>query len=192
MIVGVLALQGDVEEHVCATGKAAERLGLECEIIEVRTAGELERVSGLVIPGGESTTFYKLCERGNLIGKMREVDSIFGTCAGTIFLAKRISNSEAGQKTLGLMDIVADRNGYGRQADSFEEEVETKLGRVRAVFIRAPRIAGVGSGVEVLAERNGEVVACEEKRSGKYYLASCFHPELTNTKFHEHFLRNIP
>jgi 5'-phosphate synthase pdxT subunit len=106
-------------------------------------------------------------------------------------LAKRVRNEEAGQLTLGLMDIEADRNAYGRQAESFEEKLETRLGTLDAIFIRAPRIKETGKEVSVLASRDGEIVACEQRAARHYYLATCFHPELSTTLFHEHFLRNM-
>jgi 5'-phosphate synthase pdxT subunit len=187
----VLAFHGDVVEHVRATEAAARKTSLSCQVAEVRAADDLERLSGLILPGGESTNFYKLCVREKMLERMKSVPAIFGTCAGAIMLAKSIHNSEAGQGTLGLMDIEVDRNAYGRQAASFEEDIRTELGRVHAVFIRAPRIRSVGSGVRVLAERGGEPVACEQRSGGAYLLATCFHPELTTTKFHERFLRAL-
>ncbi len=184
----MLAFHGDVDEHIKATGSAAGRSRLECEAVEVRTSGDLDGLSGLILPGGESTNFYKLCEREGMIGPMKAVPAIFGTCAGAIMLAKRIHHEEEGQKTLGLMDLEIDRNAYGRQADSFEEDVETVLGKVHAVFIRAPRIMSIGKDVFVLAKRGGEPIAAEQRIGKAYYLATCFHPEFTTTKFHERFL----
>lgn len=189
--IGVLAFHGDVAEHARATQAAAERIGTACDIIGARTAGDLEGLSGLIIPGGESTNLYKLCVREGMLGLMREVPAIFGTCAGAIMLAKRVRHAEEGQGTLGLMDIEADRNAYGRQADSFEEDIDTALGRVHAVFIRAPRIRSFGKGVRVLASRGGEAVACEQRTARNYLLAACFHPELSTTAFHERFLAGL-
>lgn len=188
MRIGVLAFHGDVAEHVAATRAAAERLGLPCEVIEVRTKEGLEGLDGLIIPGGESTNFYKLLIREGMVEGMKKVRRVFGTCAGAIMLAKRIHGQEEGQITLGLMDIEVDRNAYGRQAESFEEDILTSLGKIHAVFIRAPRIRSAGSAVKPLAEREGELVACEQEYGGSYYLAACFHPELSTTKFHERFL----
>src|SRR4030095_3714732 len=119
MKVGVLAFHGDVIEHIDATEAAAKKLSLSCEIVQVRTKKDLEGLRALIIPGGESTNFYKLCLREGMLEDMKKVKNIFGTCAGAIMLAKKIHNIEEGQKTLELMDIEVDRNAYGRQADSF-------------------------------------------------------------------------
>ena len=190
MRVGVLALQGGVSEHMDVTGRAAERLKIGCEAVPVRTAAELKGLHGLILPGGESTTLAKLCAREGMFEAMKCIPAIFGTCAGAIMLAKAMANGETEQKTLGLMDISVDRNAYGQQSESFEETLKTKLGTVNAVFIRAPRITRTGPGVSVLAERNGGPVACEQTLSqGRYLLATCFHPELSTTVFHEHFLK---
>lgn len=189
MKIGVLAFHGDVAEHERALRSAANKTGLPCEIVMVRTSANLNDLSGLIIPGGESTNFYKLCEREGMLEPMKALPAIFGTCAGAIMLAKKIHNAEEGQKTLGLMDIEVDRNAYGRQSDSFEDDIPTALGPIHAVFIRAPRIRSIGKGVAVLARRAGEPVACEHGDGKRYYLATCFHPEFTTTKFHEHFLK---
>jgi len=198
MEVGVLGFQGSVTEHIAATKEAARKLGITCRVSEVRTAAGLAGLDGLIIPGGESTTMYKLCEREGMLEAMRKARGIFGTCAGAIMLAEKIHNEEEDQKTLGLMDIEVDRNAYGRQAESFEERLAVRLGpqgtepvMINAIFIRAPRIRSVGAGIKVLAERKGEAVACEQRIGKRYYLAACFHPELSTTLFHEHFLRRL-
>ena len=187
--IGILALQGGVGEHIAATRKAAADLGLGCGVAGVRTKGELDGLAGLIIPGGESTVLQKLCEREGMFDDMRRVPAIFGTCAGAIMLAKTVRDREADQRTLGLMDIDIARNAYGRQVDSFEQDIETGLGSMRAVFIRAPRIVSIGEGVRVLARIGGEAVACEQESGGRYWLATTFHPELAATGFHERFLR---
>lgn len=187
--VGVLAFQGDVKEHIEAVENSARKLKLKAEVIPVRTRESLRSLDALIIPGGESTTLQKLCEREGMFEGMKRIRNIFGTCAGAILLANNISNTEEGQKTLSLMDIKIDRNAYGRQLESFEQRVKTRLGVINAVFIRAPKIASMGKGVSILAASGGRVLACEQNKSGKYYLASCFHPELTTTLFHEYFLR---
>jgi 5'-phosphate synthase pdxT subunit len=191
MRIGVLALQGDVSEHVLAAEKAAAGIKLRCDVAEVRTRDALEGLAGLIIPGGESTTMHKLCEREGMLGTMKRIPAIFGTCAGAIMLARALGNKEAGQGTLGLMDIRIDRNAYGRQSESFEQEIGTALGRVDAVFIRAPRIRSVGEGVRVLARRGKEAVACEQRGRRRFLMAACFHPELTTTRFHGYFLKNV-
>ncbi len=191
MEIGVLAFQGSVTEHISATKDAARRLGIDCHVAEVRLVDDLHGLQGLIIPGGESTTMYKLCEREGMLDAMRCVPAVFGTCAGAIMLAKRIHKEEAGQKTLALMDMEIDRNAYGTQSASFEEEIDTWLGRAKAVFIRAPKIKSVGPGVKTLAKRGDDIVACEQRAGSRFFLATCFHPELSTTIFHENFLRNL-
>lgn len=184
--VGVLALQGDFDAHK----SALERAGAEA--IEVRSAADLRDIDGLIIPGGESTTMMKLLERENLLEPIAEFGQrkpIFGTCAGAILLASDVSNPV--QKSLGLMDISVQRNGYGRQLDSriarlhpaeFDRDLE-------AVFIRAPIIRRAGPAAKVLATYEGDPVLVEQ---GKH-LAATFHPELTaDPRVHLMFLRKIP
>lgn len=189
--VGVLAFHGDVMEHINALEQAAGKLKIHVTVIKVHTKKDLEGLNGLIIPGGESTTLYKLCQREGMFEDMKKIPAIFGTCAGAIMLAKEVQHKSLGQETLELMDIEIDRNAYGRQTDSFEEELETNLGRINAVYIRAPKILKTGKNVKVLAQRDGEVLACEERIGKKYYLAACFHPELTTTLFHEYFLKQL-
>lgn len=191
MEVGILSFQGSVIEHASALKAAAAKLGIDCLLAEVRTAADLRGLDGLIIPGGESTTMYKLCEREGMLEGMSKVPALFGTCAGAIMLAKKIHNEEAGQRTLGLMDIEIDRNAYGTQAESFEEKLDTELGTLDAIFIRAPRIKSAGPIVRTLAKRGREIVACEQREGERYYLATCFHPEMSTTLFHEHFIRNL-
>jgi 5'-phosphate synthase pdxT subunit len=145
----------------------------------VRRADDLDAVDGLIIPGGESTTMLKFIEEENLAASItdfaRQSKPIFGTCAGAILLAREVYNPA--QVSLGLIDIGVERNGYGRQVDSFIAEVETaiEVGPLEAVFIRAPKIKRVGPEVEVLASLNGEPVLVRERN----ILAATFHPELT-------------
>ncbi len=188
--IGVLAFQGGVAEHVSALLKAGKRLKKNFVIVEVRTKEDLKDLDGLVIPGGESTTLAKLCEREDMFGSMKKVPNLFGTCAGAILIAKNITGKADEQETLMCMDITADRNAYGSQTQSFEADIKTALGEIHAVFIRAPRITKIGKGVSVLAKNGTEVVACEEEKKGTYYLATTFHPELTSTLYHEHFLKH--
>ncbi|VVC04000.1 Pyridoxal 5'-phosphate synthase subunit PdxT [Candidatus Bilamarchaeum dharawalense] len=188
MKIGILALQGGVIEHIHAAREAARNLDIGCEIIEVRTKKHLEGLDGLIIPGGESTVLQKLCQREGIFEEIKKVPAIFGTCAGAIFIAKKINNRESEQKTLELMDIEVDRNGYGRQNESFEQDLDTTLGKIHAIFIRAPRIKSIGSGVKIIAKNKNEIVACEEHVGKNFYLVTCFHPELSTSKFHEYFL----
>ncbi|OGG52547.1 hypothetical protein A3H16_00105 [Candidatus Kaiserbacteria bacterium RIFCSPLOWO2_12_FULL_53_8] len=189
--VGVLAFHGDVSEHEEALKRAAEKLKLHVDVVLVRTKQALLKLDALIIPGGESTTLQKLCEREGMWGEMKKIKNIFGTCAGAILLAKKLYHREKGQKTLEIMDIDIDRNAYGRQNESFEDDIQTDLGATHAVFIRAPQIKRIGKNVVILAKRGSEIVACEERVQDRYYLAACFHPEVTSTLFHEYFLKQI-
>jgi 5'-phosphate synthase pdxT subunit len=183
--VGVLALQGDFEAH----RRVLERAGAEA--VEVRTAAELGAVSALVIPGGESTTMLKLLDLENLFEPLRAFGlekPIFGTCAGAILLAREVLRP--GQRSLALMDIVVERNGYGRQLDSRVTRVEAvpELEGLEAVFIRAPIIRGVGPSVRVLARYLDAPVLVEQGR----HLAATFHPELTaDARIHRLFLEKL-
>ncbi len=171
--IGVLALQGDYESHA----RALEQVNAQPKL--VRTAAELEQVDGLIIPGGESTTFLKLLEREGLFAPLEKfvrTRPTFGTCAGCILLAKRVTHPE--QESLGVLDATVERNAYGRQIDSQIVTEETSLpgGPLEMVFIRAPRLTHVGSGVEVLASRDGFPVLVRQKN----ILAATFHPELSH------------
>jgi 5'-phosphate synthase pdxT subunit len=182
MKVGVLALQGDFEAHA----RTLARIG--AAPLEVRTVAELASVDALVIPGGESTTIRKLAVLSGLIEPLRARAAggmpILGTCAGMIACAREIADGDL--PIVPLVDIAVRRNAYGRQVESFEDDVEfAGIGSVRAVFIRAPRIERVGRTVEVLAVRRGEPVAV---RQGNALLVA-FHPELTDDdRIHQVFL----
>lgn len=181
MLVGVLGLQGDVAEHVSALKR------LQGDVRIVKKASHIEGLSGLIIPGGESTTIGKLMVKYGLPEAIKEHEpAIYGTCAGTILMAKEILGSE--QFSLDLMDIAVERNAYGRQRESFEADISIPaLGDkpFRGVFIRAPVIKGVGKNVEVLAEHRGSPVLVRQGR----YLASTFHPELTGDgRIHRYFI----
>ena len=173
--IGVLAIQGDFAAHAQALVEAG------ADAVEVRTPAQLEGLDGLVLPGGESTTFLKFLERDGLLESLQrfvEQKPVFGTCAGCILLARNVSHPP--QQSLAVMDISVERNAYGRQIDSAIQTGETKLpgGPLEMVYIRAPRIASVGSGVEVMAERDGFPVLV---RQGKL-LAATFHPELSSDR----------
>ena len=181
MRIGVLALQGAFIEHV----QLLRRIGVEA--VEVRLPRHLDGVSGLVLPGGESTTMRKLIERWGLREPILELAArgapIFGTCAGMIVLAKEIAGGD--EPVLPLLDVTVARNAFGRQLDSFEVDLPVPvLGDqpVRAVFIRAPVIERVGPGVDVLARLDdGRIVAVRERN----VIATAFHPELAGeTRFH--------
>ena len=177
-VIGVLALQGDVAEHrraVTGTGATA---------VAVRRPAELDAVDGLIIPGGESTTIWKLADVFELMEPLRKRIAgglpVFGSCAGMIMLAASLLDRIEGQETLGGLDVTVRRNAFGRQVDSFESDIDLKGvdgPPFRAVFIRAPWVEQAGPGVEVLGTepRTGRIVAV---RQGPV-LATSFHPELT-------------
>jgi pyridoxal 5'-phosphate synthase pdxT subunit len=173
MRIGVLALQGNFREHAAML----RRLGVEA--VEVRKPEQLPGLDGLVVPGGESTTFLRLMRLYGLDAAIRSFERpVFGTCAGMIVLDR---------DHLGLVDVAVERNAYGRQVASFEADLELagQEAPLRGVFIRAPRVREVGEDVEVLAEHDGEPVLV---RQGRFLVAS-FHPELTeDTRVHELFL----
>jgi 5'-phosphate synthase pdxT subunit len=188
MKIGVLALQGAFREH----RQMLERCGVD--VIEVRKADDIDAIDGLVIPGGESTTIGKLLVEWGLadkiINRARKGMPVYGTCAGLIVVAKEIAGHEK-QPRLGLMDIVARRNAYGRQVDSFEHVFTVpELGEepFKAVFIRAPYIEECKPEVRILAEHNGKVVLARQKN----ILVSSFHPELTDDdRIHRYFLAMV-
>lgn len=185
-VVGVLALQGDFREHL----KVLERLG--CETRPVRIRDDLEQVQALIIPGGESTTIGKLAVRFGILDELRSrIDAgmpVYGTCAGMIFLASSVT--EGHQPLLGNLDVVVERNAFGRQNDSFEADLDI-VGLDRpfpGVFIRAPWVAKLGDAVEVLATIDSHPVMVRQGR----VLASSFHPELTgDDRIHSMFVEAI-
>ena len=181
--IGVLALQGDFEAH----RDALQRAGAESR--EVRTASDLDLVDGLIIPGGESTTMLKLIEEESLGSALKDFGTtkpIFGTCAGAILLASEVINPV--QKSLGLMDLTIERNGYGRQIDSRIAGIDLDGENAEAVFIRAPVIRRVGPAAKVLASYQGSPILVEQ---GKH-LAATFHPELSgNANIHRRFVEKV-
>ena len=186
LTIGVLAVQGDVREHV----RVLTSLGAQAH--GIRRPTELTDLDGLVIPGGESTTMDKLVRAFDLFEPLRALIAgglpVYGSCAGMIMLADRIAEGRPDQQTLGGLDITVRRNAFGRQVDSFEEDIDfvgLDGGPVRAVFIRAPWVEDAGDGVDVLARAAGKIVAV---RQGAL-LATSFHPEVTgDTRVHELFV----
>jgi pyridoxal 5'-phosphate synthase pdxT subunit len=173
--IGVLAIQGDFAAHA----RALEEAGAEA--VEVRKPAELAELDGLILPGGESTTFLKFLERDGFLQSVQHFVAekpTFGTCAGCILMAREVAHPA--QESLAVMDIRVERNAYGRQIDSAIQTGETKLpgGPLEMVYIRAPRITGAGPSVEVLAERDGYPVLV---RQGPL-LAATFHPELSGDR----------
>jgi 5'-phosphate synthase pdxT subunit len=197
-LVGVLALQGDVREHLAALRAAG------ADAIAVRRPEELQRVHGLVLPGGESTTMSRLLDTFELLDPLRarlaEGMPAYGSCAGMILLAKELRDGRPDQHQLGALDVVVRRNAFGRQVDSFEADldfVDVPGPAVHAVFIRAPWVESAADHVEVLASvpdsaaagpAAGKIVAVRQGR----VLATAFHPELTGDgRVHELFVRTV-
>jgi len=195
--IGVLALQGDVREHVAALA------GSGADGVPVRRVSELEQVDGIVIPGGESTTIDKLLRAFGLFEPLRAAIRAglpaFGSCAGMILLADRVAGGTADQQTLGGLDITVRRNAFGRQVDSFETDLvvlgvaDSAERPVHAVFIRAPWVEDVGPGTQVLARVEagaaaGRIVAVR----GRDVLATSFHPEITgDLRLHRLFVQIV-
>jgi 5'-phosphate synthase pdxT subunit len=194
MKIGVLALQGDVEEHIQSLS--------DCGVIAlaVKTDSQIRDIDALVIPGGESTTIAKLARSFNLIDLIRDrIKSgmpTYGSCAGMILLAERVEDAITGQETFGGIDMTVRRNAFGRQIDSFETDLKFKGitdPAIRAIFIRAPWVESIGKEVEVLAQITDEAgkthpVAVRQGR----LLATSFHPELTgDSRIHRYFVEQI-
>ena len=188
-VIGVLALQGDVPEHL----RALESVG--ARPVPVRRPEELDHLDGLVIPGGESTTLWRLSVAFDVLEPLRKlIDEglpAFGSCAGMIMLADRLADGVAGQLTYGGIDMTVRRNAFGRQVDSFERDItlagDVTEGPFRAVFIRAPWVEQTGPGVSILGteQGTGRIVAV---RQGQL-LATAFHPELTqDRRIHQLFV----
>ena len=186
MKIGILALQGAFAEHE----RVLERLGVEN--VELRNLEDFQKyqkeLSGLILPGGESTTMGKLLRDQDMLIPIREAIlsglPVFGTCAGLILLAKEITSQE--ESHLGTMDMVVERNAYGRQLGSFYTEAECKgVGQIPMTFIRGPIISSVGEDVEILATVDNQIVAAQEKNM----LVTSFHPELTDdVRLHQYFI----
>jgi len=184
--IGVLALQGDVREHV----EILKKLGVES--VEVRGVEDLKGLAGLIVPGGESTTIGKMMVESGLLDGVRSFfykgGPVWGTCAGMVLAAS--ATTGARQPLLGLMNALVERNGFGRQVYSFEKklEIEGFEEPFVGVFIRAPFFEDVGPGVEVMGKVDGRVVAAR----GENILVTAFHPELTDdVRFHEYFVREV-
>jgi 5'-phosphate synthase pdxT subunit len=188
--VGVLALQGDFREHI------AVLKSLGADAVGVRRPAELASVSGLIIPGGESSVMDKLSRLFGLVDPLRAAIAgglpVWGTCAGLIMLADTVLDGIDGQESLGGLDIAVRRNAFGSQLDSFETELDIPVVGspvVHAVFIRAPIVETTSTGVTTLASLpDGRIVAVEQGN----LLGTSFHPEMTgDTRFHEYFLSKV-
>lgn len=183
--IGVLAIQGDYDAHAQALAESG------AAPVEIRKPGQLAGLDGLILPGGESTTMLKFFESHGFFEALRQFclsQPVFGTCAGAILLAREVRNPA--QRSLGVLDATVERNAYGRQVDSSILTAETALpgGPLEMVFIRAPRIANSGAGVEVLARREGFPVLV---RQG-LIMAATFHPELSrDRRVHRLFVETV-
>jgi pyridoxal 5'-phosphate synthase pdxT subunit len=189
MKVGVLALQGDVREHIAALRSC------EVEAVAVRRASEIESIDALVLPGGESTTIAQLADVFGIFdlikNKINNGMPVYGSCAGMILLADQILDAKEGQKSFGGLDITVRRNAFGRQVDSFESDIAFADGSdelIRAVFIRAPWVEKVSDSVQVLAAIDTHPVAVRSETA----LATSFHPEITgDNRIHRYFIEQV-
>lgn len=198
MIIGVLGFQGDIEEHIAATKEALKKLKIDGAVSVVKTADELGEVDALIVPGGESTVIGGLSLFNKSLSVIKERIKngmpVLGTCAGMILLANRTYDRVVGEKKqplLGVLNVLVERNSFGRQRESFEADLNVPLlgkQRFKGVFIRAPSVKEASQGVETLAKLDGEVVAV---RQGNI-VGTCFHPELSgDTRLHEYFVQMI-
>jgi pyridoxal 5'-phosphate synthase pdxT subunit len=200
--IGVLGIQGDIEENLAATKVALQNMRIKGNVEQVRYHEEVEKVDGLVLPGGESTVVSTLAsmqgEGGELFQTIKKRVSegmpIMGICAGMILLSRRAYDRVVGetkQKLLGALDVVVERNAFGRQNESFEVNLEVPTlgkGRLKAIFIRAPVVTEIGTGVNILAELNGKIVAVMQKN----IIGTSFHPELSDDyRIHKQFVSTV-
>ena len=194
MRIGVIAIQGNVEEHVNAMIKALMEAKRNAEVIRIKHKGIVPACDAIILPGGESTTLGRLMEREGISSEIKRAAHagipVMGTCAGLVLLAKQGDKQveKTGQPLLSLMDIHVNRNAFGRQKESFEAQVNFKglATPFNAVFIRAPCITEAGKDVEIFSTHNGFIVAARQKNM----LALAFHPELTDDlRIHHYFLR---
>lgn len=186
--IGVLALQGDVSEHIAAFERAL-RPGTETTVVDVRRAEQIADLDAIALPGGESTTISRLIEKNGMHRPLAGFEGgIFATCAGMVLVASEVDDPRV--RPLGILDIRVERNAFGRQAESHEAYLEVSgLGEpFHAIFIRAPLASRVGAGVEVLARTDRGVVAVRQGR----HMAFSFHPELSgDLRLHRLFLENL-
>lgn len=192
MRIAVVAIQGNVEEHISAAKGALKEMGLAGEVIPVRHSGIIPTCDAIILPGGESTTLGRLIAREGIDKEIKEAAAagkpIMGTCAGLVLLAKDGGEQvqRIGQHLLGIMDITVDRNAFGRQRESFEVPLEVSILETpyNAIFIRAPVITGINPGIEVLARFDEHIVAVKQGN----IIALAFHPELTEDfRIHRYF-----
>ena len=196
--VGVLAIQGDVQENILSTKKALDDLGIEGTVTDVKTADDVEKLDGLIIPGGESTTIGQLSLVNSSLRVIKEKIEqgmpVFGICAGMILLSKTADDRVVGktnQPLLDLLDVKLERNSFGRQKESFEAEIamdSINIPQFRGVFIRAPSVSEINSDVEVLSKFHEKIVAIKKGN----IIATSFHPELTkDVSLHKYFINLV-
>ncbi|MCK4928417.1 MAG: pyridoxal 5'-phosphate synthase glutaminase subunit PdxT [Methanosarcinales archaeon] len=196
MKIAVVAIQGNVEEHISAAQAALKEMELPGEVLPVRHSGTIPTCDAIILPGGESTTLGRLMAREGIDVEIKEAAAagkpIMGTCAGLVLLAKEGGEQaeRTGQHLLGLMDISVDRNAFGGQRESFEVALEVSIldSPYNAIFIRAPVITSAKSGVEILASFNSQIVAAKQGN----VIALSFHPELTEDfRIHRYFFELV-
>ncbi|AJW70114.1 pyridoxal 5'-phosphate synthase glutaminase subunit PdxT [Nitrosopumilus adriaticus] len=196
--VGVLSIQGDVEENLLSTKTALDELGLDGKVYDVKTPEEISQLDGLIIPGGESTTIGQLSfVNGSLKVIKEKIENgmpVLGICAGMIMLSNSASDRIMGktdQPLLNILDIKLERNSFGRQKESFEADISLdsiNIPKFNGVFIRAPSVSDVGSGVDVLSKFNERIVAIKKDN----VIGTAFHPELTpDTSLHKYFINLV-
>lgn len=196
--IGILGMQGDVEENIVATRAALAKAGLKGNVRQVKTPDQISKLDGLILPGGESTMIGQMSLVNGAIKTIKEKIQqgmpVFGICAGLILLSKNAKERIVGkmdQPLLDLLDVRVERNSFGRQRDSFEAEIDAQsigITKSRGVFIRAPSIEGLGKDVQVVSKFNEKVVAVKQGN----VLATSFHPELTtDVSWHKYFVSMI-
>ena len=196
--IGVLAIQGDVAENVLATKNALEQSDVSGNVIEVKTPADVQKIDGLILPGGESTMMGQLSLVNGSLKQIKEKISagmpVFGICAGLIMLSKNASDRIVGnmdQPLLDMIDVKVERNSFGRQQESFEAQVSMDslgISEFNGVFIRAPSISQLGDGVEAISKFNDKVVAVKKDN----ILGTAFHPELTqDVSLHKYFVNMV-
>lgn len=190
MIIGIVGFQGDVSEHVDALMRLSREENISIKPILIKSKNDLGKIDGLILPGGESTTIYKLLKQYSIYDEIKSMIEnglpVMGTCAGIILLSKNTKDERV--HGMGALDAVVDRNAYGRQIDSFIDDIEIKgIGKFRAVFIRAPVIDSTGD-VEIMSEYKGKAVMIMHRN----ILGMTFHPELTeDVRIHKLFTEMI-
>ncbi|MEM2611867.1 MAG: pyridoxal 5'-phosphate synthase glutaminase subunit PdxT [Thermoproteota archaeon] len=196
--IGIIGLQGDIEEHEKSVMQACSRMGVDCNIVRVKKSESLKDIDCVIIPGGESTVIGGLLLRSGIFPELKRRISdglpVFGTCAGLVLLAKKVRDrvlGDTGQQTLGVLDVEVERNHFGRQRESFEVFLNIPCiegGPFKAVFIRAPVVTSVWNNTEVLATFENNIVFVREDN----IFAASFHPELTeDTRIYEFFLKSV-